>query len=264
MAFPMESQIIKATMECSCAYPAARPGLQDLLVAVNEIVDTNLMALVENELLCLSVKARRLLSHYGAVGGCSAGHNWVDKSYDATNVIYAAVWEYWKGAEHWSQFPSCQKITHWNTAGNIVEALLGVAWIHLHHPQGQDLDAIEVSDAEKEEAWGFVRAWGSQCAVHAPVLEHGIIGMLKVYEACPCIQTCKAAYNNELMQAHLEALRLGFPSGLPFYVRRLPVFPLAIHPQMYPEDIRCELEQELKLIHASESAKSFAIYRWSS
>ena len=92
------------------------------------------------------------VSNYGVVGGCLAGHQWRTRSYDATNVIYASVWEFWKGEEHWAKFPTCRCITHWNAAGNIIEALLGAAWIHPHYQQGQDLDALQLSDAHKDSA----------------------------------------------------------------------------------------------------------------
>ena len=72
---------------------------------------------------------RRLLSHYGAVGGLVAGHQREHKSYDATNVPYATVWEYWKLEEVYKEFLRCRGITNVNTAGNIMEALLGIAWI---------------------------------------------------------------------------------------------------------------------------------------
>ena len=241
MAFLTESAMRNARVNCSDAYPAAQPGLQALDLAVGVMVSGNLMAFVENHLLGLPESVCRLLSHYSAVGGCLAGHQWEERSHDATNVIYAMVWEYWKGEEHFLKFPTCNSIT----AGNIVEALLGVAWIHLHHNEGQDLDALLVSDALKEKASQFVRDWGSKCAAWEPVLEHAINGVHRVWEACPWVQTSKAAYNPELMQKHLQALRLGFPSGLPFHNHRLPVFPLAIHRQMYPEDVLQLLEEEL-------------------
>ena len=105
MAFLTEPALRNARESCSLAYPASQPGLQDLVVAVDEMVNIKLMAFVEDHLLGLDERVRRLLSHYGAVGGCLAGHQWRTRSYDATNVIYASVWEYWKGEEHWAKFP---------------------------------------------------------------------------------------------------------------------------------------------------------------
>jgi hypothetical protein len=248
MALFTEKQFRRAEANCSIGLPSAQPGLQALVVAVDEMINANLLEIVEDHLLCLNEKTRRLLSYYGAVGCCLADQEWAERSYDATHVIYASVWEYWKGEGHWSRFPGCASITNWNSAGNIIEALLGVAWIHIHHRQGQDLDAIQVSDFQQEQAWGFVRAWGAKCAACAPILEHAIIGMNKVWEACPWIQTSKADYNCELVQTHLEALRLGFPSGVPFYVRGLPVFPCCLHKLFYRDDALLQgLEDELQL-----------------
>jgi hypothetical protein len=107
------------------AYPAAQPGLEALNLAVDAMVKGELMAFVENHLLHLPQIVRRLFSHYGVVGGCLSRHQWEESSYDATNVIYSSMWEYWKG--------TCRSNTQLNNVGNIVEVLLGVAWIHLHH-----------------------------------------------------------------------------------------------------------------------------------
>lgn len=38
----------------------------------------------------------------------------------------------------------------WWDAGNIVEAVLGVAWIHTHHHAAGNLDALVVSDAHQD------------------------------------------------------------------------------------------------------------------
>ena len=105
------------TMSCSDAFQTAQTGLQALAHAIDRMVQGQLRAFVENNLLDLPEVVRRLLSHYGAVGGCSAGHQWKEKSHDGTNVIYSSVWEYWKGEEHYSKFWKCRSITNWNTAG---------------------------------------------------------------------------------------------------------------------------------------------------
>ena len=101
----------------------------------------------------------------------------------------------------------------------------------------------------KDTASQFVHEWGSKCAEWVPVLEQAINGVQQVCEACPWIQTSKATYDVELMQAHLQALRLGFCSGLPFHSRRLQVFPLAWHSRMYPEHVLHMLHEELYRLH---------------
>ena len=246
MAFITEFDSMTATADCARARPCAQPGLHALVAGVNVMVKDHVMTFVEVYLLSLGEKSRRLLSHYGAVNGCFAGHEWREMSYDANNLIYASVWEYWKGEEHYLGCPTCRNITNCKSAGNILEALLGAAWLHLHHPSAQALDAIYVTDAHQEEARAFVRTWGSLCAFIAPVLEHAIIGMQEIWKACPWIQTTKHAYNRELMQTHLEALRLGFPSGFPFYIRKLPVYPVELHRLKYPEDELRGLHNELQ------------------
>ena len=265
MTFPTESQILVARINCTSAYYSARPGLEALVLGIDELINTGFLEVVEHSLLPLKSKVRRLLSHYGAVGGCSAAHEWREKSFDAMNVIYSSAWEYWKGEANISKFPSCKSITHWNTAGNVVEALLGVAWIHLHLPEGHYLDAIYVSDAEQKQAWEFVRAWGPTCQNRTLALEHAIMGMRSIWEACPWIQIGKAHYDHELMQSHLEALRLGFHCGAPFHARRLPVFPAVMHGQVYNENvaqqIQCELEKEFSRGPAPDLNETFRAIR---
>ena len=111
------------------AYPAAQRGLQYLFTAVGDMVDLKIMQFVETNLLQLPERVRRLFSHFGAVRGLDAGYLWAHYSHDATNVVYASVWELWKLEEVSGRFPICRSITNVNTAGNVVEALLGIAWI---------------------------------------------------------------------------------------------------------------------------------------
>ena len=89
-----------------------------------------------------------------------------------------------------------------------------------------------------------MRDFGSTIAEWVPIVELAIKGMESVWNACPWIQTTNWAYDRQLMQCHVEALRLGFRSGKPFFHRG--VFPV-ISFHKYPDDIRLELEDELQL-----------------
>ena len=228
---------------CRNAYPAAKQGLVDLKLATSVMTLGGLMNFMEHHVVCLPERVRRLLSHYGAVSGLSAGHNWMHQSHDAMNIIYSTVWERWKGEEQWEQFHMCRSITNWNTAGNLVELLMGVGFIHCHHPEGQRLDALWVTEPQHEQAQDFVCHCGSTIAQWVPIVERAIKGMERVWSACPWIQTTNWAYDRQLMQCHVEALRLGFMSGKPFFHRG--VFPV-ISFHTYPDDIRVELEDELQ------------------
>ena len=231
------------------SYPAAEQGLRDLNSAIFFMVKNDYMTFVEDKLLALPEKVRRLLSHYGAVGGCSAGYQWMEKNHDAENVNYACLWEYWKGEEQSSKFTACGSIIHWNTAGNIIEALIGVAWIHLHHPKEQHLDAIYVNGNLQDVAHNFVSTWGAKCTTWIPVVEMAFNGLAYVFQACPWFRPFKSNYNPALVQTHLEALRLGFSIGLPFHRHKVPVFPLSIWKQMYQADMLQRLEEEVSLTH---------------
>ena len=208
---------------CSLAYPAAQQGLQELELAVDKMVTGNLMGIVEHNLLSLLERERRLLSHYGAVRGLAAGGMWQTNSYDATNCIYGSVWEYWKMDTNSQKFPNCHSITNSNTAGNLLEAIMGIAWIHQHHCG--DMDALSVSRACEDNVARFVDEWGLAMHNWVPVLENAIRGVEKVWHACPWIQTTRRNYDSVLAFTHLEALRLGYPSGRPFHIFGIPVLP---------------------------------------
>ena len=130
------------------------------------------MGFVERNLLPLLEVERRLLSHYGAVHGLAAGGMWLTNSHDATNGIYGAVWEYWKMDTDSRKFPYCHSITNSNTAGNLLEAIMGLAWIHQHHCG--DMDALSVSRACEDNVTRFVREWGLAMCAWVPVLEDAI------------------------------------------------------------------------------------------
>ena len=139
------------------AYPAAQRGLQDLERAVARLVDQKTMQFVETHLLQLHERVRRLFSHFGAVRALAAGHLWPQLSYDATNVVYASVWELWKLEERSERFPYCRSITNVKSAGNIVEALLGIAWICRHEPQGSFMCQCQwiLKDKSQQDSAGY-------------------------------------------------------------------------------------------------------------
>ena len=139
------------------AYPAAQRGLQDLERAVARLVDQKTMQFVETHLLQLHETVRRLFSHFGAVRALAAGHLWPQLSYDATNVVYASVWELWKLEERSKRFPHCRSITNPKSAGNIVEALLGIAWICRHEPKGSFMCQSQwiLEDKSEQDSAGY-------------------------------------------------------------------------------------------------------------
>ena len=139
------------------AYPAAQRGLQDLERAVARLVDQKTMQFVETHLLQLHERVRRLFSHFGAVRALAAGHLWPRRSHDATNVVYASVWELWKLEERSKRFPHCRSITNPKSAGNIVEALLGIAWICRHEPKGSFMCQSQwiLEDKSEQDSAGY-------------------------------------------------------------------------------------------------------------
>jgi len=130
MSFPaaqlsetMLRQTLKeARMNTEYTHPRMRELFMYFEASIQLMVKGKLMDFVEHRLLSLSNRERRLLASYGAV---RSGGDW----FDANNVIYAQVFEYWKSQEVWNRFSSCRQVTELNSAGNIMEAILGTAWL---------------------------------------------------------------------------------------------------------------------------------------
>jgi hypothetical protein len=250
----MDRMIQLAVGNCGGAFPGARNGLVKLEFAISALVSCRALAWVENRLLRLSDKSRRCLAMHGAIYGCKAGLEWKKHSEDFTNAIYAGMWEYWKSEER--KHPYCENITGCNTAGNVVEALMGVAWLHLHGDLvsvdefrtsllSHDLDAYEVVAGD---VFSFLKEHEHQSV--GPVswitfVEEAVIGYKEVWKACPWIQCSKSGYVADLQLCHVEALRLGHVSGFPFHMRnRWPPTRLGI--QSWEDKI--EIEKEMQQI----------------
>ena len=108
-----------------------------------------------------------------------------------------------------------------------MEALLGVGWLHLH-------GGSELMSPKDVHYWGlniasaacvFVREHGATVLPWVAVLEDAILGYECIWLQCPWIQCISREYKPELQSAHIEALRLGFPSGVPFHSLGIPVLP---------------------------------------
>lgn len=230
-------------VSCQNAHSKAQPGLHVLYNAVSQLVHHSFMTVVEDHFMKLPEIARRLISHYGAKGACAAGNNWKIDSYDATNVVMAMVWECWKAEENAARFPLCRSVSNCNNAGNCMEAMLGAAFLFLHHQKC--LNAIKTSPEVQDQAGRFVRDWGKTCANMVPFLESAISGVEMVCEEFPWIHVTKREYKPELMHTHLQALRLGFCSGLPFHQLQIPVFPWDWLKRFQPQYAEMLLEKGL-------------------
>ena len=123
------------------------------------------------------------------------------------------------------------------------EALLGVGWLHLHggpevmSPRGVHYWGSDTASAACE----FVRAHGAIVLPWVPVLEGAIIGYEAVWTNCPWIQCYSRDYNRKLQLAHMEAMRLGFPSGAPFHSLGIPVVPVILWTSHFSEEVLNQL-----------------------
>jgi hypothetical protein len=217
----------EAKGNCEKAFAPAREGLEKLEYAVLSLTKGRFMDYVETKLLQLSEGARSCLSHYGAQNGLSAGYSWQTKSYDATNVIYAGVWEAWKDVEHFQAYPRCRKVTAVNDAGKTMEAVLGVAWLQVHGRgdlapelrQRLDDDQMHAFSDVAAEVFNFVLSDGLEPVRWVLTLERGLKGYNEVWNACPWIRCTTEGYNSVCQRKHIEALHFGFASGTPFIKR---------------------------------------------
>ena len=214
--------------------------------AIASLMNLQAMDFIEDKIVeGLCREPRKVLSRYGAVGAVAAGHQWHTESFDPTNVIFAMVWEFWLQESHHEKFQSCRNITNCVTAGDILECIMGSAWLWKCHNQevSERMKAFrkcsastscwtyttstgDLSDVLSDhEACKFVTAHGLQCGKIVPFLEEAVNAMLAIWKQCPQIQCTRANYNHKLAQSHLDALELGFVSGTPFYDAGVPVLP---------------------------------------
>ena len=117
-----------------------------LIQSIYELAEGRLLEFIDETLLQLREKERRLLAMYGAVHGLSSGSSWQYISYDATNCIYAGVWEMWQmqlPPNH--RPPTAQSMTNCNTAGNAMEGTLGACGF--------------TSTARRTQSWSSALTW---------------------------------------------------------------------------------------------------------
>ena len=198
------------------------------------MTEGKLMRFVEKYVSQMPERDRRLLSHYGAA------EQWQTNYVDEYNVINAAVWESWKDEEDCEAYPWCRSITSSNMASNILETLLGAAWVWRH-------DTMQSSADEYKHALEFVAQFGSTCAQWDSVLKMAITGVREIFTACPWIAMTGASYDPVLMTDHLDALRFGFLSGCPFNELELAVFPLHSHSEKYSVETLQLLQQAMEV-----------------
>jgi hypothetical protein len=183
----------EAKGNCEKAFAPAREGLEKLEYAVLSLTKGRFMDYVETKLLQLSEGARSCLSHYGAQNGLSAGYSWQTKSYDATKVIHAGVWEAWKDV-----------------------------WLQVHLRglrQFLDDDQMHAFMDVAAEVFNFVLSDGLEPVRWVLILEGGLKGYNEVWNACPWIRCTTEGYNSVCQRKHIEALHFGFASDTPFITR---------------------------------------------
>ena len=181
---------MEAKGACLRTLPATRPYMESLFQCIYELRGVNLLGFIEQTLLQLRERARRLLAMYGAVHGLASGSSWKSTSYDATNCIYAGVWKMWLMEHPPNQHPWARSITNCNTAGNVMEASLGVVWLHQHcrsrtpHEFRHYLscDEYECYKDVAEEVFNIIHEFGEALLPWVPWIEGAIIGYKGVWE----------------------------------------------------------------------------------
>ncbi len=250
----------QARFGCHSTPAGCKSHMENLLCSIFVFRDAGLLDYIESSVLRLKEKSRRCLAMYGAVRGLASGSSWQSDSYDASNCIYAGVWTTWKGETPWNKCPTAQGITNINSAGNVMEAMLGVAWLHKHctartidefrhYLESDDYDYfVEVAD----EVFPIIDQFGSALMPWVVWLEEAITAYKGVWDANPQIQCTTRNYNAEVQDAHIEAVRFGFPSAFPFLQQQVPVLPRESW-HLYPEET--ELAIKLSLVELSDSPR---------
>ena len=108
-----------AMIDCTFTAPHVKEHMITLFKCLFCFRDERLMEYLEARVLGLSERARRCLASFGAVHGIRSGRDWASCSHDAgTCDLRECV----GGLEG-------RSVTNTNSAGNILEAVMGAAWI---------------------------------------------------------------------------------------------------------------------------------------
>ena len=200
---------------------------------------------------------RRTLSRFGAIDGVTAGLDWRTKSHDGGNICYAGTWSFMMLSAP-ETLHVCQAVKSLKNAGNTMEALFGIAWLHgwmydfgeLERPKRVELleDEIKkyraygVTDQDLTTAVNLVLEFGCYFYALTPCVESAVKAYTGIYNKIAWIQTTNALYNSETQRQHFEALLQGFGSADVFLNQGLPVFPISgwkylrTHVRRYLED----------------------------
>ena len=211
-------------IDCTFTAPHVKEYMITLFKCLFCFRDKRLMEYLEARVLGLSERARRCLASFGAVHGIRSGGDWASGSHDAGNVIYASVWEAWKAELPQHACWYARSVTNVNSAGNILEGVMGAAWIWQHRKAAlqdaasfhsmlvaENLTAFHdiVTDAFLSE----VAQVGSGLVDWVPWLEQAILSYEAIYSLHPGMQCTRKTYDAARQYTHLEAVRLGHPDG---------------------------------------------------
>ena len=229
-----------AAQNCENAHPDVKPALEEIELCTLMLVEVKFFEFIDATLYQSPNDVRRLLSHFGAVRGLELAENWREGSHDAGNIIYAGLWSTMMGGADNSL--ACQNLHGYNNAGHMMEAMLGIAWLHgwmsYLGPFGYGAALGDTrprtTEMLKEHISTTMRGWVEMtgdtldtainlvitlgCAMYAvtPHLERALGAYAAVYHRCPWIQTTKRNYNYVRQREHVEALRHGYSSAAVF------------------------------------------------
>ena len=216
-----------AVIDCTFTAPHVRGHMMTLFKCILCFRDARLMEFLEARVLGLSERARRCLASFGAVHGFRSGPEWASSSHDAGNVCYAGVWEAWKAELPHDACWHARRVTNANSAGNILEGVMGAVWIWQHRrPTLQDAASFHLMlEAEKltyfhdivtDAFLSAVAQVGSNLVDWVPWLESAVLSYEAIYSLHPGMQCTRKTYDPARQYTHLDAVRLGHPDGWPF------------------------------------------------
>ena len=161
------------------------------------------------------------IASFGAVNGLASGVDWYLHGTDRGDVTYAGVWEAWKSQVPQSLCPTPESVTNANSAGNAIEAVMGVAWLRVHEERLAGVKSFSCmlhaerlgyfNDAVTSAFLLKARRAGEALWRWVPVLERAILTYAGICVRAPELHCTRRTYDATLQYARLEAVRFGRP-----------------------------------------------------
>ena len=155
----------------------------------------------------LSLRARKLLALFGAVGGCSPDQT----ANDLGNAVYGVALKL--VYNHMPQHHMCHDINGYNSMGNVVEGILGLMWAKSYLTSSHDFERYQVPCYQDKynEVYEFVQRTDAAIVQWRPLLEAYLLDVNSMLHSSLFGPYLSArSFAPDVVLAHIEAIRLGW------------------------------------------------------